>query len=73
MGQMIDFKRPDGSACRGYLASAGQGKPVKSVVNPRHVEARDFIRTGHVQHSKPDVARGRRRRAVTAVRKPAIA
>jgi carboxymethylenebutenolidase len=27
MGQMIDFKRPDGSACRGYLASAGQGKP----------------------------------------------
>lgn len=27
MGQMIDFKRPDGSACRGYLASAGQGRP----------------------------------------------
>jgi len=27
MGQMIDFKRPDGSACRGYLANAGQGAP----------------------------------------------
>jgi carboxymethylenebutenolidase len=27
MGQMIDFKRPDGSSCRGYLAGAGQGRP----------------------------------------------
>lgn len=27
MGQMIDFKRPDGSACRGWLAEAGQGRP----------------------------------------------
>ena len=27
MGQMIDFKRPDGSVCRGYLASVGQGRP----------------------------------------------
>lgn len=27
MGHMIDFKRPDNSACRGYLASAGQGRP----------------------------------------------
>lgn len=25
MGQMIEFKRPDGSDCRGYLANAGQG------------------------------------------------
>ncbi len=24
---MIDFKRPDGSACRGYLAGAGAGSP----------------------------------------------
>jgi carboxymethylenebutenolidase len=24
---MIEFKRPDGSACRGYLANAGQGAP----------------------------------------------
>jgi len=24
---MIDFKRPDGSSCRGYLAEAGRGKP----------------------------------------------
>lgn len=27
MGQMIEFRRPDGSACRGYLANAGQGAP----------------------------------------------
>lgn len=27
MGHMIDFKRPDGSSCRGYLATAGQGRP----------------------------------------------
>ena len=27
MGQMIDFKRPDGSTCHGYLATAGQGRP----------------------------------------------
>ena len=27
MGQMIEFKRPDGGACGGYLAGAGQGKP----------------------------------------------
>jgi len=24
---MIDFKRPDGSSCKGYLAEAGKGKP----------------------------------------------
>ncbi len=27
MGSMIDFKRPDGSSCKGYLAEAGKGKP----------------------------------------------
>jgi len=27
MGATIDFKRPDGSACKGYLAEAGNGKP----------------------------------------------
>ncbi|MBK8119172.1 MAG: dienelactone hydrolase family protein [Sulfuritalea sp.] len=27
MGQIIEFNRPDGSACRGYLANAGQGRP----------------------------------------------
>ena len=27
MGSMIDFKRPDGSSCKGYLAEAGRGKP----------------------------------------------
>ena len=27
MGSMIDFKRPDGSTCKGYIAEAGQGKP----------------------------------------------
>lgn len=27
MGQMIEFERPDGSACGGYLAGAGPGRP----------------------------------------------
>ena len=27
MGAMVDFKRPDGSTCKGYLAEAGNGKP----------------------------------------------
>ena len=27
MGQMIEFKRPDGSVCGGYLAGAGKGRP----------------------------------------------
>jgi carboxymethylenebutenolidase len=27
MGSMIDFKRPDGSSCKGYVAEAGKGKP----------------------------------------------
>jgi carboxymethylenebutenolidase len=27
MGTMIDFKRPDGSTCKGYLAEAGKDKP----------------------------------------------
>ena len=27
MGRMIDFKRPDGSSCKGYGAEAGTGKP----------------------------------------------
>ena len=27
MASMIDFKRPDGSTCKGYLAEAGHGKP----------------------------------------------
>ncbi|MDE1989709.1 MAG: dienelactone hydrolase family protein [Betaproteobacteria bacterium] len=29
---MIDFKRPDGSSCRGYLAQAGQGRPGMVVI-----------------------------------------
>jgi carboxymethylenebutenolidase len=27
MGSIIEFKRPDHTTCRGYMASAGQGKP----------------------------------------------
>src|ERR1700752_5259259 len=27
MGSMIDFKRPDGTSCKGYLAEAGKDKP----------------------------------------------
>lgn len=32
MGQMIDFERPDGGRCRGYLASAGAGRPSVVVI-----------------------------------------
>lgn len=32
MGSMIDFKRPDGSTCKGYLAEAGKGKPSLVVI-----------------------------------------
>ena len=32
MGSMIDFKRPDGSACKGYLAESGKGKPAIVVI-----------------------------------------
>lgn len=27
MGHMIEFRRPGGSVCGGYLAQAGQGRP----------------------------------------------
>ncbi|UYN96230.1 MAG: dienelactone hydrolase family protein [Enhydrobacter sp.] len=27
MGSMMEFKRPDGSGCKGYLAEAGRGRP----------------------------------------------
>ena len=32
MGSMIDFKRPDGGSCKGYVAEAGQGKPAIVVI-----------------------------------------
>jgi carboxymethylenebutenolidase len=32
MGQMIDFKRPDGGSTRGYLATAGAGRPSVVVI-----------------------------------------
>jgi carboxymethylenebutenolidase len=32
MGQMIDFERPDGGRTRGYLASAGAGRPSVVVI-----------------------------------------
>ena len=32
MGQMIEFERPDGGRCRGYLASAGAGRPSVVVI-----------------------------------------
>jgi carboxymethylenebutenolidase len=32
MAGMIDFKRPDGGTCKGYLAEAGTGKPAIVVI-----------------------------------------
>lgn len=32
MGSLITFTRPDGQSCRGYLATAGEGKPSVAVI-----------------------------------------
>ena len=32
MGQMIEFKRPDGGSTKGYYAQAGQGRPSVIVI-----------------------------------------
>ena len=65
MGQMIDFNRPDGSACRGYLASAGQGRPGVVVIqewwglNDQICGVADrFARSGY-NALAPDLFKGR--------------
>ena len=35
MGSMIDFKRPDGSSCKGYVAEAGSGVLLFGITPPR--------------------------------------
>lgn len=65
MGSMIDFKRPDGSTCKGYLAEAGQGKPAVVVIqewwglNDQIMGVADrFARAGY-NALAPDLYKGR--------------
>jgi carboxymethylenebutenolidase len=65
MGGMIDFKRPDGTSCRGYLAEAGKGKPGIVVIqewwglNDQIMGVADrFARAGY-NALAPDLYKGR--------------
>ena len=65
MGSMIDFKRPDGSSCKGYLAEAGKGNPGIVVIQEwwglndqiKHVADR-FASAGY-NALAPDLYKGR--------------
>jgi carboxymethylenebutenolidase len=65
MGQMIEFKRPDGSACAGYLASAGQGRPGVVVIqewwglNPQICGIADRFAAAGYNALAPDLFKGR--------------
>ena len=65
MGSMIDFKRPDGSTCKGYMAEAGKDKPGIVVIqewwglNDQICGVADrFARAGY-NALAPDLYRGR--------------
>ena len=65
MGSMIDFKRPDGSSCKGYLADAGSGKPGIVVIqewwglNDQIKGVADRLATAGFQALVPDLYRGK--------------
>ena len=65
MGLMIEFKRPDGSACAGYLASAGQGRPGVVVIqewwglNPQICGIADRFAAAGYNALAPDLFKGR--------------
>lgn len=65
MGHMIDFKRPDGSLCRGYLAEAGKGKPSVVVIqewwglNPQICSIADRFAAAGFNALAPDLYKGR--------------
>jgi carboxymethylenebutenolidase len=62
---MIDFKRPDGSTCRGYLAEAGKGKPGIVVIqewwglNPHICSIADRFAAAGFNALAPDLYKGR--------------
>ena len=65
MGGMIDFKRPDGGICRGYLAEAGAGKPGLVVIqewwglNDQIKGIADRFAAAGYNALSPDLYRGR--------------
>lgn len=65
MGQRIEFKRPDGSACGGYLAHAGQGRPGIVVIqewwglNTQICGIADRFATAGFNAMAPDLFHGR--------------
>lgn len=65
MGQLIEFKRPDGSVCEGYLALAGQGRPGVIVLqewwglNPQICGIADRFAAAGFNALAPDLFHGR--------------
>ncbi|QQS14496.1 MAG: dienelactone hydrolase family protein [Rhodospirillales bacterium] len=65
MGSMIEYKRPDGGANRGYLAMAGQGKPGIIVIqewwglNDQIMGAADRFARAGFNALAPDLYKGR--------------
>lgn len=64
-GRMIEFKRPDGSACQGYLAEAGRGRPGVVVIqewwglNPQICSVADRFASAGFNALAPDLYHGR--------------
>jgi carboxymethylenebutenolidase len=65
MGEMIEFARPDGSRCKGYLAAAGAGKPAVIVIqewwglNPQICRMADRFAAAGFNALAPDLYQGR--------------
>lgn len=65
MGRMIEFARPDGSLCRGYLAEAGKDKPSVVVIqewwglNPHMCNIADRFAEAGFNALAPDLYQGR--------------
>lgn len=65
MGQMIEFKRPDGGQCKGYLAQAGTGRPGVIVIqewwglNPQMCGIADRFAAAGYNALAPDLYQGR--------------
>lgn len=65
MGEMIEFARPDGSRCAGYLAAAGAGKPAVIIIqewwglNPQICGVADRFAAAGFTALAPDLYHGR--------------
>ncbi len=65
MGGMIEFVRPDGGHCRGYLADAGKGRPAVIVIqewwglNEQICGIADRFAAAGITALAPDLFKGR--------------